>query len=163
MPSPVSGCRSGAKSGPRTPAPRAWSAPNSGLRPRAVVSLHSPLHTLRVVYRSRRVKAFAMNRRLARNKPPLQMQRRDGRRSGLAMRTTSAAGVDEYQSGVGMADRYRQRGLQRVKERLHVAGAEAAADPQSGNLGIADDDAGIGVALDLGDRVRQPLAVENDG
>src|SRR5258707_5482969 len=78
-------------------------------------------------------------------------------------RDGSVPGVDEYQSGVGMADRNRQRGLQRVKELLHVARAEAPADPKPRDLGIADDDAGIGVALDLGDCLRQGLTIEDDG
>src|SRR5580693_2083301 len=78
------------------------------------------------------------------------------------LRCRSAPGVDEHHSVAGVADGYGQRSLQRVKELLHVAGAEAAAHPQSGNIRIADDDARIGVAFDLGDGVRQPLAVEND-
>src|SRR5258708_35779671 len=78
-------------------------------------------------------------------------------------RDGSVPGVDEYQSGVGMADRNRQRGLQRVKELLHVARAEAPADPKPRDLGIADDDAGIGVALALGDCLRQGLTIEYAG
>src|SRR6202789_3039169 len=74
----------------------------------------------------------------------------------------SAPGVAEYHSVARVADGYGQRGLQRIKELLHIAGAEAAAHPQSGNIRIADDDACIGVAFDLGDGVRQPFAVEND-
>src|ERR1700678_122934 len=78
------------------------------------------------------------------------------------LRRRSMSSVDEYHSVAGMTDGYGQRGLQRIKELLHIAGAEAAAHPQSGNIRIADDDARIGVAFDLGDGVRQPLAVEND-
>src|ERR1700676_3609301 len=126
---PVPGCRSGAKSGPRTPAPRSSSEPNSGPGPRAVASSHSPRHTPFASFIDRRhVKAFARNRRLARNKPLLRMPQRYG--------------AVEYQSGVDAAYRNRQRGLQRVKELLHVAGAEAPADPKPRDLRIADDDAG---------------------
>src|SRR6202021_1869679 len=78
------------------------------------------------------------------------------------LRRRSVPGVDEYHSAAGVTDGYGQRRLQRIKELLHIAGAEAAADPQSGNIGIADDDARVGIAFDLGDAVGQPLAVEND-
>src|SRR5260370_32608643 len=80
----------------------------------------------------RRVKAFAMNRRLAKNKPPLQIQHRYRCRTTQGPRVCSVPGLDENQSAIRTADRYRQRGLQRVKEILHVAGAEAGADPHNG-------------------------------
>src|ERR1700692_2633820 len=50
-----------------------------------------------------------------------------GRRAG------SAPWVDDHLTGVRMADGHRQRRLQRVKELLQISGAEAAADPQSGD------------------------------
>src|ERR1700722_5935650 len=78
------------------------------------------------------------------------------------LRRRSVPGVDEYHSAAGVTDGYGQRRLQRIKELLHIAGAEAAANPQSGNIRIADDDARVGIPLDLGDGGRQPLAVEND-
>src|ERR1700733_16027497 len=78
------------------------------------------------------------------------------------LRRRSVPRVDEYHSAAGVTDGYGQRRLQRIKELLHIAGAEAAADPQSGNIRIADDDARVGIAFDFGDGVRQPLAVEND-
>src|ERR1700679_958115 len=78
------------------------------------------------------------------------------------LRRRSVPRVDEHHSAASMTDGYGQRRLQRIKELLPIPGAEAAADPQSGNIRIADDDARIGIAFDLGDGVGQPLAVEND-
>src|ERR1700678_1592666 len=78
------------------------------------------------------------------------------------LRRRSVPRVDEHHSAAGMTDGYGQRRLQRIKELLYIAGAEAAADPQSGDIRIADDDARVGIAFVLGDRVRQSLAVEND-
>src|ERR1700727_817195 len=60
------------------------------------------------------------------------------------------------------ADRHRQGCLQCIKKFLYIPGAEAAADPQCGGGGIANDDAHIGIALHFDDGVGETLAVKDN-
>src|SRR5690348_3807789 len=74
----------------------------------------------------------------------------------------SATRVDVHESVRGATYPDRQCGLQAVEKSLQIIGLEAPTDGQGANRWIADDDPGVGVALDFGDRLRQRSAVENN-
>src|SRR6185312_15607291 len=77
-------------------------------------------------------------------------------------RRRSVARVDVHEPVGGATYPDRQCSLQAVEKSLQIIGLETAANGQRANRCIADDDPGVGVALDFGNRFRQRRAVKND-
>src|SRR6202789_1707181 len=71
---------------------------------------------------------------------------------GRCVASVTRVDVDHAIRGTTNGDR--QGRLEAVEKALQIIGLEAATDWQGGDVGVADDYAGVCVALDFGNRLR---------